>query len=172
MLGLVRLNSSDGASLDLRPIRYQFREASRRDGNWDDEWDPNWLVIHGEVRTAVGDVWSFDDPCLTTWEAAELAVWLRDVSQGRITPTDAPAEDMSGFLTFVEPNLAFSVAGMDASKVAIRAHLSAEAVTNRPVATPDPWKTYAYSITLTLSRSDLLAAARVWQDDLAPFPRR
>lgn len=94
------------------------------------------------------------------------------MSAGRITPTDAPAEDVSGFLTFMERNLGFSVAEIDESKGSIRAHLSAEAVTNRPAATLDPRKTYAYSITRTLSRSDLLGAAQDWQDDLAPFPRR
>jgi hypothetical protein len=53
----VRLTSSDGATLDLRPTRYQFQEAFRHSGKWDEEWDPNWLIIHGEVRTALGEAW-------------------------------------------------------------------------------------------------------------------
>jgi hypothetical protein len=168
----VRLTSSDGASLDLRPTRYQFEEALRPSRNWDEEWDPNWLIIHGEVRTALGAAWSFDDPCLTTWEAAELLDWLRSAAEGRITATETPDEDSPGMLTFVEPNLGFSVAGQDDSHVAVRAHLSAEAVTNRPSAIPHPWDTYAYSVVLRLTRAELLAAAQDWQDDLTPFPRR
>ena len=166
------LTSLDGASLELRPTGYQFAEDSRAGDNWDDEWDPNWLVVHGEVRTAQGDAWSFDDPCLTTWEARELAAWLRDAAEGRVAPTDTPTEDSPGLLSFVEPNLGFSVASVDDSAVVVRAHLSAEAVTARPVEGPDQWALYAYSVPLTLGRNELLSAARVWEDELTPFPKR
>ena len=98
--------------------------------------------------------------------------WFRSAAEGRITPTETPDQDSPGLLTFVEPNLGFSVVGLDDSHVAVRAHLSAESVTNRPVAVPDPWDTYAYSIVLMLTRAELLAAAQGWQDDLTPFPRR
>lgn len=166
------LTSLDGASLELRPTGYEFAQPTRG-SNWgDDEWDPNWLVVHGVVRTAQGDVWSFDDPCLTTWEARELAVWLRDAAEGRVVAADAPTEDSPGLLGFVEPNLGFSIARVDDSAVVVRAHLSAEAVTDRPGEGPDQWALYAYSVPLTLGRDDLLAAARVWEEELSPFPKR
>jgi len=69
----VLLASLDGASVELRPTRYQFPAEPPEPG----DWDANWLEVHGRVRTTAGVTWTFDDPCLTTWEAEELATWLR-----------------------------------------------------------------------------------------------
>jgi hypothetical protein len=165
----VRLTSSDGASLELRPVAYQFGE----DGGWDNEWDPNWLLVHGEVRTAQGSAWSFEDPCLTNWEAGELAEWLREAADGRVPPAADPTdEDCPGRLTFVEPNLGFSVAALDGAEVVLRAHLSAEALASCPLGSPDREALRAHGIALRVGRAHLLAAARDWQSDLTRFPRR
>jgi hypothetical protein len=158
----VRLVSADGAALDLHPIRHQFppTPGSLRD------WDGNWLVIHGSVRTAAGEAWSFTDPCLTTWEARELHDWLTAAAAGRVAPTGAGAGE-DDLLTFTEPCLAFGVAALDGDRVVVRVHLSLEAA---PTRTGD--ELYAYSVPVELSRADLDAAARAWAADIAPFPER
>lgn len=55
--------SPDGASVELRPTRYQYATASGEPG----DWDANWLDVHGTVRTAAGESWTFEEPRLTTW---------------------------------------------------------------------------------------------------------
>ena len=120
--------------------------------------DANWLVIHGGIHTATGQSWTFDDPCLTTWEAREFGVWLRAAAESQ-----AP----DGVLVFIEPNLGFSIARVE-DAVNLRVHLSLESLT---VAEP-PEDLYAYNVPLGLSRQDLLIAARAWQESLAPFPVR
>jgi len=73
----MRLESDDGIVVELSPLRYQFGSSSTpRD------WDANWLIIAAAVRLSDGRSWSFADPCLTTWEARELASWLRGVLAG------------------------------------------------------------------------------------------
>lgn len=170
----MRLVSVDGSELELCPTGYQFPEARESRGlvNWDPSWDPNWLMIHGDVRTAGGDAWSFEDPCLTTWEAPILAVWLHDAAEGRVRPTPVADTEMDGVLTFLEPALGFSVASLTDSEVTLRAHLSAEALAGCPSAHPDPWDLYEFSVLLRLSRTDAKTAAQQWADAIAIYPRR
>jgi hypothetical protein len=105
--GSVRLQSRDGASLELGPTGYQFGANPLAPVGTD--WDANWLLVHGEVHTADGAAWTFLDPCLTAWEALSISRWLRDAAAGRI----AVAEHWSGvedLLHFTEPNVAFQPA--------------------------------------------------------------
>jgi hypothetical protein len=46
----VRLLSRDGASIDIRPIRYQFGASLQTTPGTN--WDANWLVIRGEIQTS------------------------------------------------------------------------------------------------------------------------
>lgn len=145
--------SEDEARVELWPVGYEFG-ATGPGG----DWDANWLVIHGSVRTSTGEEWAFEDPCLTTWEADELGAWLRAAADG-----DAP----EGLLTFTEPNLGFSIARNEEPLI-LRVHLSLESL----AAARRPEDLYAYSVPLTLRRQDLLAAARTWHAALASFPAR
>ena len=75
------LTSDDGASLELRATGYQYplpppAPPGERD------WDANWLQVRGAVRTAHGLSWTFEAPCLTTWEARKLGRWLEAAAQG------------------------------------------------------------------------------------------
>lgn len=154
----------------LRPYGYQYdgRGAGSRD-----YWDANWLLIRGEVRTSTGDAWSFHDACLTTREAVELLAWLRAASQGRIAATDVPTEGAEGLLAFTEPNLAFSLAGIDDRDLVLRVHLSHESARSRPDTGSDaPWELNADSIPLSMTRAGLLSAADEWQADIADYPER
>lgn len=163
------LTSSDGASVELRPTRYQFSAAPSEPG----DWDANWLEIHGRVRTVAGESWKFDDPCLTTWEARQLGEWLRSAADGLVPVTEAPTEDSEELLTFTEPNLGFSVGARQDDSLVVRVHLSLESVADRPGAGEEaPYDFYAYSVPLRVAREDLLAAAQAWDDDTRPFPER
>ncbi|WP_407342163.1 hypothetical protein [Pengzhenrongella phosphoraccumulans] len=165
----MRLSSSDGACVALRPTGYQFGRGSLPRG----DWDANWLWVHGEVRTSTGASWSFDDPCLTTWDAVELLAWLRAAGQGKVPPTDAPIEDSEGLLAFTEPNLGFSLATIENHNLVLRVHLSLESAPSWPETESDADRDiYAYSVSLSMSRTDLLHAAEEWQADIASFPER
>jgi hypothetical protein len=74
-------------------VRYQFPE------NTTDEWDSNWLIIDGSVRLN-GKDWRFRDPCLTTFEAEDLAGWLEACALGKAAHP---------YCAFTEPNLQFDL---------------------------------------------------------------
>jgi hypothetical protein len=165
----VRLTSSDGASVELRPTRYQFPA----DPIEPEDWDANWLEVHGEIRTAGGESWTFDDPCLTTWEAQELRDWFRAAAEGRVSVTAVPCEESPGVLAFTEPNLGFSLAALEADHLVLRVHLSHESIAGRPGVDDETlYDPYANSIALRVHAQDLLAAAGQWQHDLVAFPQR
>lgn len=164
----MRLFSRDDTSVEIRPINYQFGANPQAAPGTD--WDANWLVIRGEVKTADGAGWSFTDPCLTTWETRELGSWLRGVANGIV----APAPDWSegkGLLVFTEPNLALSLEQRTNGRLRIRIHLSLEAL--------PPWVTgankpdlFEHLLVLDISSDDLATAAEEWDNDCAPFPIR
>lgn len=103
----MQLTSTDGAAFELRLTGYEYPTLTAPG-----DWDANWLNVHGQVRTAAGESWTFHDPSLTTWEARDLHRWLQAAAEGLVEPTDTPGEDLADVLTFTEPNLAFSVAAM------------------------------------------------------------
>jgi len=162
----MRLESTDGALVELRPIGYRFPDAPASDEGTD--WDANWLVIAGDVRTGDGRSWSFADACLTTWEAGAVAGWLRDVVGGgvRATPGRRGHDEVK---VFVEPNLALSLAGQDAGAAAIRFHFALEA---GPPWLADDVSRFDYVVTVTAPLADVAAAADAWERELAAYPVR
>ena len=107
----MRLESIDGAVVELRPTGYQF---PRLVGDGHRDWDANWLVIEGAGRTSDGRSWDFSDPCLTTWEARSLGDWLRGVVSGAVAPTSFGGTGDEVLEIFTEPNLALSLAARTA----------------------------------------------------------
>ncbi|WP_380176057.1 hypothetical protein ACFEMC_10390 [Kineococcus sp. DHX-1] len=165
----MQLNSTDGAAFELCPSGYEYPDLTTAG-----EPDANWLIVHGKVRTAAGETWTFQGPDLSTWEVRELLDWLHAAAEGRIEPTDNPASDlMTHTLIFTEPNLAFSIAAVEGEHTVLRVHLSLEAEAARPGWTGglSP-RIYEYSISLRVDRAQLLAAAEQWRGDIAPFPAR
>src|SRR5262249_60717551 len=81
----MRLGSSDGARVELRLLRYQFPDRAAAGPGRD--WDANWLVVRGDIRCADGREWSFEDPCLTTWEARLLGRGLHEGVAGAVAPS-------------------------------------------------------------------------------------
>jgi hypothetical protein len=154
------------ATITLRPLGYQF--PSTRGEFYDD----NWLVVEGRVTTPAGN-WRFQDPALLQDEALAIARWLRRAAEGRV-PVTVPDEDgeLSPSLSFLEPNLAFSLAAREGTRSVLRVHLSLEAA--------PPWLPYdedldelhQYTLDLPCEDADLLRAATEWERELAPFPAR
>ena len=85
----MRITSASGDEFLLVIVRYQSPDVH------EDRWDSNWLIVNGTVAAA-GEKWVFTEPCVTTFELAELADWL-----------DELASEPSAF-EFTEPNLKFT----------------------------------------------------------------
>ena len=88
----MRLTSTSGDEFQLVIVRYQYPDVH------EDRWDSNWLIVNGSVAAA-GQKWRFTDPCVTTFELADLADWLDDLA--------ADGHESSAF-EFTEPNLKFT----------------------------------------------------------------
>lgn len=168
--GSVRLVSSYGTLVELRPTGYQFSMAGRtRAGKADstaepyDDWDANWLVIRGDVRDADGRSWSFTDPCLTTWEAERLSAWLDAVSQ------DAKDRDAA---VFTEPDVSFFIDGRDGDWVRMRVRFSHESLPDWLPREAAGWQAGEYFVALEVSTADLAEAARAWDHERQAFPAR
>lgn len=154
--------------MTLRPTGYEFGRGAAPPG----DWDANWLRVRGEVRTAVGESWTFHDPCLTTWDCVELLAWLRAASQGEVAPSDTPSEE-SGLLWFTEPNLAFSLAEMNDESLVVRVHLSAESAPRHTAAGAElALEMYEYVVPLRTTAAELAAAADEWDADISRYPKR
>ncbi|KMM46157.1 hypothetical protein CWIS_06680 [Cellulomonas sp. A375-1] len=164
----MRLTSSDGAWVELRPVRYQSgRGRPQADGGFD--FDGNWVVIDGHVRTAEGVEYSFRDPCLLTDDLREISGWLKAVADRRVPPTPWPADEAS-LLAFTEPNIAFSVHADVGRDIRLRVHLSLEA--GPPSRGSDRPGLYEYFVDLSLTPDCLGTAAEAWDMEIAAFPRR
>lgn len=87
----MKLNGSDGQMFELRIVGYQYPEMET------EEYDSNWLQIEGKVTHPKGS-WAFTEPCLLTYELAELANWMDSLTEKRLS---------AGILRFIEPNLSF-----------------------------------------------------------------
>ncbi len=165
----MKLVSVDGASVDLRPLRYEFPGIA---GAGHGDWDANWLVVGGEVRLADGRAWSFSEPCLTTWEARALGSWLRGVVTGKVRPTAFDGGDGDGeesLETFTEPNIALSLAARSDDAAVVRVHLSLE---SRPPWLADGFDIFGFFVSLDVPLHALAAAADEWDRELAAFPVR
>ena len=164
----MRLVSSDGACVELRPVQYQFGPPTRpTDGAFD--FDANWIVVDGHVRTVDGSAYSFRDACLMTDEMRAISGWLRAVADHRVPPMPLPVDE-SRLLAFTEPNVAFSVSVDRQDEVQIRVHLSLES--GPPSLGAEGLDRYEYFVELALSPDELVIAAASWDREIAPFPRR
>lgn len=140
------LRGDGDALLELTVLGYQYPDLVSGG------WDANWLVIQGRVN-ANGQVWTFADPCLTTWEVQQLIEWMGVVEGGQAGRT----------LTFTEPNLAFAQVATPVP--AVRVRLSHEAAF--------PWVTGDHKpteIMCPVALNDWPAVVRSLRDQLAAYP--
>lgn len=161
---------TQGGTVSLLPVGYQYPALAARGEH---DWDANWLVIGGEVRTDDGHTWSFTEPCMTTWEAARLGEWLWEVVSGGIEPVraDGPADD-DRVLAFTEPTLAFGLLRRRGEDVVLRVHLSLESPDDEAGDENTRAGRLDHVVPVVVSRADLATAARSWDDELAVFPSR
>ncbi|WP_017934281.1 WapI family immunity protein [Nocardioides sp. Iso805N] len=162
----MRLESLDGAFVDLTVIGYQF--ASGVSTSSGPDWDANWLMVHGEAWDGVQS-WAFDDPCLTTWEAKELASWLRGLGSGGPTVAAGGGPGHGRFL-LTEPNLMFAL--IEAAQGITTMDIYFEAESRPPMASCDDGEGAGHKVRLTIPQSDLARAGEGWEHDLEEFPPR
>ena len=142
------LRSPDGTALELRIDGYHFPRVA------DDPWDSNALEVTVRV-VSQAQSWSVTDPCLTTYEAEDLARWLATVAASR--PPDR-------VVRIAGPNMGFRLVGASGDRVRLRAEFDFE---ERP-----PWADHGLSVELELTRAALGTAARDLRADLERFPNR
>ena len=162
----MRLESLNGHYVDLAVTSYQFASGQSRSEQAD--WDANWLMIRGEVWD--GDqAWEFHDPCMTTWEARELASWLRGLSDAnRATVAAADREERRLWLT--EPNLMFTLNGASQGITTLDIYFNAES--RPPSDSNDDDEGLGHQVRLTIPQADIAAAVSGWEEELAHFPVR
>jgi hypothetical protein len=127
---------------------YQFPD------NNNDEWDSDWLFIDGSVRLN-GKEWSFRDPCLTTFEAADLADWLIACAEGKASEP---------YCAFTEPNLHFDL--VDAQTMRISFALESAPPWAKQ---GDDWTKRGFNLSVGAA---LVKAAADLRDQLQNFPLR
>jgi hypothetical protein len=153
----------------LRPVRYQFAAgASSEDKGWN--WDANWLVIRGDIKTTDGRRWSFEDPCLTTREARELGQWLRGVVSGVVAASPSLPVEPGRLEIFTEPALALSLEDRGQQDARVRLHLSQEALP--PWLDSDSPDEFEFFIPFHVGLDELALAADEWDRQLLSFPER
>ena len=119
----------------------------------------------GVVALPDGATWSFEDPCLTTWEAKELLDWLRQVQDGHVQPSVWDSDD-ERLLLFTEPNLAFSLASRSGDSVTVRVHLSLES------GPPEESELFDYFVLIEMTPQEPATAIDSWSETVRAFPVR
>lgn len=161
-IATVRLESLDGQFVELAVSGYQFGSARSTSSGVD--WDANWLILRGKVWDG-SQSWEFNDPCMTTWEARELAAWLRGLGTAL-----AVAEPGATKLWLTEPNLTFSVVESSQGVTTLDVHFDAE---SRPaLGSNDEGDGLGHRVRLVVPQHDIAQAANHWEQGLAQFPVR
>lgn len=138
------------ARISLHVLRYEFPGHTER-------YDANWLVIRGMVELADA-AWSFQDPCLLTWEVEELIEWLRALPN----PPTKSLSFIESLLTFLhEPERPWIV----------QVTLRGEAIPAAMDEYDERWsKGQTHELSIDSNGRDRFVAALC--EDLAKFPRR
>lgn len=160
----MRLDSLDGTFVDLTIVGYQFAAGRSTGDNVD--WDANWLVVHGKVWDGLRS-WEFHDPCMTTWEARELAGWLRGLGNSHAkTVADAEPDELR--LWFTEPNLMFALDATSQGITEFSVYFDAEA---RPSLVDDS-DDLGPRVRLRIPQAEIATAVDAWERHLLDFPVR
>lgn len=162
----MRLQSLDGVFVEIAVTSYQF--SGGRSTSHQADWDANWLMIRGKAWDGVKS-WEFHDPCMTTWEARELASWLRglDKTHPVEVASAVPAEVR---LRLTEPNLMFSLAASSQGITSLDVHFDAESLP--PGGSNSDHEGLGHRVRLTIPQADIGAAVEEWEQELTAFPMR
>ena len=148
----MRLQDRSGNAFQLVILSYQHPDVH------EDRWDSNWLNVSGIVATAAGHRWKFSAPCMTTFELAELADWLDDLSGDGRGPTE---------FAFAEPHVRFAYVPWP--KRTLQLILSGEGA---PHEMSEAEKAEGITLEFPLSEADASGLAAQIRDALADFPIR
>ncbi len=162
----VRLESLNGHFVELTVTSYQFGTGQSTTSEVD--WDANWLVIHGKAWDGTHS-WEFDDPCMTTWEARELASWLRGLGNASRV-ANAATEPTEVTLWFTEPNLTFALSSASQGIAELAVYFNAES--SPPTGSNDDEDGLGHTVHLTIPQADIAKAVGHWEQDLRGFPVR
>ncbi|MDP9886081.1 hypothetical protein J2W21_003606 [Sinomonas atrocyanea] len=157
--------SRDGAIFELAVDSYQF--PAREGAVFGRDADSNWLNVRGNLSLPDGRSSNFRDPCLTTWDARELADWLRSVSCGHapsLSSNDGPG------LVFDEPCLAFDAEQLEGDTAVLRVYLSLEA--EPAFVVEGAHGMFENYVQLTMSLAELGRAAAEWDAEIKAYPVR
>lgn len=159
----MRLQSLNGHFVDLHVAGYQFDSLVSKSS--DPSWDANWLMVRGHVWDGVQS-WRFCEPCLTTGEAQELALWLR-----RPPPSEGSAAEAHREVTldFIEPDLSFT--RTTASETTTLAVHFKHGSSPLPYGDDDDLEG-EHTVLLTMPQAEISVAADIWDVELASFPMR
>jgi hypothetical protein len=148
----MKLSSASGNAFELVVVGYEHPDIT------EGMWESNWLVVSGTV-TRDDESWSFVDPCVTTFELADLADWLEKLADGSVDPPQ---------MAFTEPNLEFSYSHLVSPVLRVRfAHDSAP-----PRIRNSDEAAEGIVLEFPLSELDPRAAAADVRDALMDFPVR
>jgi hypothetical protein len=111
---VLRLSGADGSFFEMDIAGYQFPASVESPLP---EYDLNWLLVRIHARDTEGHEWEATDPCLLTWELAELAEWLRKLSRN---------EPALSEIQFLEPCLWLEAVILIGSTFSLRIHLAFE----------------------------------------------
>ena len=139
-------------SLTLTLLGYQFPHLVNV------EYDSNWLNVKIDVRHEQGD-WSATDPCVLTYEVAELIAWFREVSAGEYSQRQ---------LEFLEPFLSFHLSPLEGVPDKLVIEMTHPFLP--PWFTGDQFE--QHQVVFPLASIDLLAAAQSLEEQLRRYPQR
>lgn len=160
----MKLESLDGRYVELTVSGYEFAGGPSTPDEPD--WDANWLMIAGKVWD--GDQsWAFHDPCMTTWEAQQLASWLRGLGNAHpATVESADPEELRLYMT--EPNVMFELNRTSEGITTLDVFFDAES--QPPSGLND--EGLGHRVRLTMPQADVAAAANEWERELMSYPIR
>jgi hypothetical protein len=147
----MRITNASGDELLLVIVRYQFPDVH------EDRWDSNWLIVNGTVAAA-GEKWVFTEPCVTTFELADLADWLDEVAANGSEPAA---------FEFTEPHLKFTY--VPRPRPAVQVTLAHESA---PASLSDVERRHGVTVEFPLSVQETATFADEIRQALREYPIR
>jgi hypothetical protein len=132
---------------------YQYPAASEK-------WDSNWLIIEATVDHPTGS-WVAQDPCLLTFEVAELATWLEQRAHGQETEAKK---------SFIEPVIGFRSTNSTPTHKRLRVYFGYEL--SPPWSAGKVWWDNDTWLDFDLTPSELEETATALRQQLTQYPIR
>lgn len=115
---------------------------------------------------------AFSGLCADDLETQQIAPWLKSVADGVVSVTRPDDQGrISPDLSFIEPNLAFSVATRVADAIHLRVHFSQES-TPPDRSLDERFGARTFFVEVVIDSKGLREAANQWEQEIEPFPGR